>query len=172
MDRRQTSVRHRSGWSAKSLFRWKPGGELCYPKLLYALKRQKEPRHWTEFAAWMAQSWGPIENTWIVPLPGEHALGLARALQIFLSAPLGCFLSKIQAGPEQKERGKGARREVRLYAQVPKNCRLYTNVLLVDDVITTGATAQAAFEALGRPRNCQLWCLMDRLSCDASPALL
>lgn len=45
--------------------------------------------------------------------------------------------------------------------------------IFVDDVVTTGATAQAAYRALGCPANFQVWALAHRsLSCGASRDLL
>jgi len=45
--------------------------------------------------------------------------------------------------------------------------KTFTNVIFVDDVITTGATARAAWLSLGRPERFVVWSLARRLLTNA-----
>ncbi|MGZ3743352.1 MAG: ComF family protein [Pseudobdellovibrionaceae bacterium] len=46
-------------------------------------------------------------------------------------------------------------------------------IIFVDDVVTTGSTARAAWISLGKPRDFAVWALAQRgLSCGASSSLL
>lgn len=59
----------------------------------------------------------------------------------------------------QKQKDVEARREIQF---LPPQNALTDSVIFVDDIITSGATAQAAYEALGRPKHYQVWTLASR----------
>lgn len=165
------------GLISRSLFGWRPGAQRCFPDLIYALKGTDDPHPWFELAVWMVDRFDkrqvepPIA---IVPIPGtppNHALGLARALARVIGGKVADVLLPVHRRA-QKGLSKGERRAIEFQQRGIGLCRLYRAVLIVDDVITTGATAEAAFQALGRPENCEVWCLMDRRPCGVSDALL
>ncbi len=55
-------------------------------------------------------------------------------------------------------------RKQRLSVEFAKMNGLKTDVILVDDVVTTGATAKAAYKACGQPKNFAVWSLFYRKS--------
>lgn len=102
-----------------------------------------------------------------VPVPGprpNHALGLAAALGRVLGHPVADVLAKCHSG-RQKARSREGRAGIRFEFKGATLCTDYRSVVIVDDVVTTGATATAAHDALLGPKNCEVWCLMDRRPC-------
>ena len=90
----------------------------------------------------------------------DHALGFARALHDITGLPLENCLT----APTQRSQ-RGLSRTQRRAIQIVKTKRLkrtYSAFILVDDVVTSGATLQAAFRALKKPHFVQALCLMDR----------
>lgn len=161
---REPVVRDEKLYRIHSLFSWR---ELSPPALAWmvkSLKNQEWPDRWFELVIEMAWQFGPLNEAVFVPVPStkrNHALGLARALSRMTGFPVEEAL-----GPgddhEQKLRTRVERQEVHFERRLWNFCREYTNVIVVDDVVTTGATIRAAFHALGRPRKFQGWCLLDR----------
>lgn len=62
--------------------------------------------------------------------------------------------------PAQKARDKEQRKLRTFYkfSELPSQCI----PIIVDDIVTTGGTAQAAWQALGRMENAQVWCFAHR----------
>jgi predicted amidophosphoribosyltransferase len=131
-----------------------------------ALKRKEHPAFWREAAIWALEAFpAPPPGSVIVPIPSSgrgknHALGFARALSSWSGLEVRELL-RSRPGLPQKGLSRRARRFRRFEPTVPA-WNICTPVVIVDDVVTTGATLNAAWEALGRPGACQAWCLMDR----------
>ncbi len=169
-------VRQVEGLVARSLFSWREGGARGLADLVYALKGRDDAHSWFELAVWMVDRFerAPTGPAVFVPVPGaepNHALGLARALARVVGADVMSALLPVKKR-SQKALTKSERRTIEFGSRGARLCSDYNTVLIVDDVITTGATAEAAFRALDRPENCEVWCLLDRRPCGAPNALL
>lgn len=99
----------------------------------------------------------PRTNTIIASAPSrggqpDHAFHMAQLMSKKLN--LRHEVGLLQRGPEtvtgpQKELAKISRRKIRLLRS-EKNS-IPENIIFVDDILTTGSTALAAYEALGKP---------------------
>lgn len=169
--RRQPTVRREEGFNIRSLFSWERDQ---YPALAWwvrALKGVERNEFWREPALWALATFpAPRGTPQIVPVPSakarNHALGFARALARLTGWPLAQPLT-----PTTPAEQKRLDREQRARRTFTRTGDLYTNVLLVDDVVTTGSTCRAAWTALS-PGTCEAWCLLDRRSCGAPKPLL
>jgi ComF family protein len=110
----------------------------------------------------MAQSLAPFarEIVLLVPVPlhrqrlrsrgYNQALELARALATPLHLPLVCALERVRATPPQTALSRAERRQNVRRAFALTRAVNGARVALIDDVMTSGATAEAAAECLQR----------------------
>lgn len=168
--------RRRDPLLIRSLFAWRPLSPEALERLISALKGKADGDWWRDPALWSLQRhpWPRGENRAVVPVPSEgpnHALGFARALAECANWTVQDTLCTV--GPRlQKKLNREARQSIRFELKAPFSCTRYTSVLIVDDIVTTGATSVAAHAALGHPKKAEVWCLADRRPCgELSPEL-
>ena len=98
----------------------------------------------------------------------DHAFLLAQVMAELWNAPLMCPLTPVGDIRRQRDKSKEERKnrkfEIRSdMTDLIKNIGdPETRIIFVDDVITTGATVKAAFEALGKPPGFEAWSLVRR----------
>ncbi len=170
-----------------SFYKWQPGESDILSNLLVSLKGRRGGTAWTYLAErFVTQRMGreisefPIQ---IIPAPPsgsceiDHAYLWARGLAAALGAEVVPCLVKSKS---TRQRGSARRQRQRIkmdlnekYSSLinsPSSQKLW---IFADDVLTTGSTANAAYEALGCPENFEVWVLGHRsLSCEASKSLL
>lgn len=101
--------------------------------------------------------------------PRMHALRLARsfAKHLGLRALEGLLVDDSRTSVDQKMRDRKQRiRDRRYRISAPEEFLFIENqcFIFVDDLVTTGATARAAYEALGQPPDFRIWALFHRSS--------
>lgn len=172
-----------------SLFEWIPGQQEVLSRLVMALKGHDRRALWKYYAQCFWQrhliSFPAVDKRiLLVPSPSrtlrvDHASLFTLGLQ---EAMGGAICNVLQREPdfiEQKRKSKEQRLAVRFQwaenfsaAQFRRLSRGH-RIVFVDDVVTTGSTAKAAWKALGKPEDFTIWSLAQRsLSCGASMNLI
>ena len=103
----------------------------------------------------------------------DHAGRLAKGMATATGWPLEPVLLRKKKTALQKHRNRQDRFAggVALSAVLQPG-KSFTNVLFIDDVATTGATAHRAWLALGRPLSFHVGVIAHRLSCEMRGGLL
>jgi predicted amidophosphoribosyltransferase len=156
------------------LFDWHRASDKYVSCLIYALKGGGLRAANAMLAAELIRQRvkvGPrgLLATQIVPVPGsksielDHAGMLGYEIARLLQIPLLSCLAKEKQADRQHMLSKTARQKIKFsLKQNKRSLLLMKNTIIVDDVVTTGASVLAAYEALNKPDNCEAWAISRR----------
>jgi predicted amidophosphoribosyltransferase len=173
----------------EALFRWIPGKQEVLSKLLRSLKGRGTEKFWRYYAEeFLRRHWKevPVQKRFLlVPAPSrggekDHAYYFVKALsEAGVGFELYNCLSRENANVSQKKRTRSQRQRTAMgwaenFTLKEFNTKsVGKHIIFVDDVVTTGSTARAAWRTLGKPRDFAVWALAQRgLSCGASRDLI
>lgn len=152
-----------------ALIDWKAYKSDIVSALALNLKENRNPAQW-KYLAWQLLKMNTqiqlTANTVIVPAPAklhkgvDHAFLLAQALCEITNLPFKNILLRSPSEVEQKTKNHLQRRQT-LILNTEKNSK-YNDVIFVDDIVTTGSTALAAYKALNNPQYYQVVSLIHR----------
>lgn len=155
-------------FKVEALFLWQPGQSDSLSRLVLDLKSSNK-NAWQYYAQKFLEIRRKFSSNSILisslSLSGKkHAQNWGESLSHIAGIPhvVGLKICENKSvNLTQKELSKLARRN-RQFENIAELSSQSRNIIFVDDVVTTGATALAAYRALGRPRNFQVWCLASR----------
>ena len=160
----------------RSLLRWPPGESDVLSSLVLQLKDEPQAS-WNIWAEEFLLKWGCAganKTTQIITSESSsgkrHAQNWGDALAQITRHPHDCPLK-----PQEKNAGKAwavskKQRELSRLERAQRSFDLSvdfstsvdTRIIFADDVVTTGQTALAAYDALKEPSDFEVWCLIYR----------
>ncbi len=158
------------GQPTYSLYTWREQKQIH--SLIYGLKNGGVTEAFEKLAVrFLSQRYQitaeSYQNAIILPAPAkaredrDHAFMWAESLSKFSGAQLVKAFEREGLAP-QKRLKKQERLEKKLKLYRDLNDLSAEKFIFVDDVITTGGTAHAAFEALNKPHNFEIWTISCR----------
>lgn len=151
-----------------SLFDWIPNESRKLSLLITLLKNGQPESAFKFYSRMLANELIKynLPDAVIVPAPAknpelkDHAFVLAKSLSEQLQLPMKSILLRPEGHAEQKELGRSERFKKELLN--PEKFSTSKTLIFIDDVVTTGATAVAAYKALSRPQSFLVCCLASR----------
>lgn len=149
-----------------SLLRWPQGESDSLSEVVYLLKKQLSARAWDWYAeifltelVLQDDSFQNLKSTLFVPVPGSksqawHTKNFANSICKITRGQQLKILKKslTQAGvtEDQKSLNKTQREAVKMHflEEFTDKIHNYSSIILLDDVITTGATVKACYKTL------------------------
>jgi len=147
------------GFPLITLFDW--ADELyALPRLVMALKEGENASLWFDFAEVLSDQVGCISNPLFIPIPSrlgikkDHAYLWADALRNRFGGEVSSLLKRADS-TQQKQKNKWERQKIHfeLSGTIGNS---FSTVIVVDDLIASGATMKAAISAL-QPIKKEVW---------------
>lgn len=106
----------------------------------------------------------------LIPCPSkdfskDHGFFWAQVLGEQFGLPVHQALSPLDSHASQKAKKLSLRGDRKFLLEVDERSLKDKNLVFVDDVVTSGATAKAAYLALGRPESFMVWSIFWRKKC-------
>ncbi len=161
--------------NVRYLFDWVPNQDPALSKLLTGLKEGKSPATWKFLAKlFLKQHVGRlnVKEIALLPIPSrhrtrDHAFCWAEALAELIQVPVVQPLVR-QTFHSQKRRSRALRKAIQ-FDLADRTAKVPRKLVIVDDIFTTGSTAQAAIRALQAGRGqfqpveiLEIWALAHR----------
>ncbi len=150
----------------ETLFSWFPDQDRQVSKLIAQLKGGKQDYAFDFYAQrFLARLTARIaSDSCLIPCPSrggapDHAAAFARSLSKYAGIPILDILKMPGNAGIQKAKSRQERQERMLEL---RSKPALGNVIFIDDVVTTGATASSAKNALETAVNFQVWALAHR----------
>lgn len=171
----QPEALEKSGFQFRYLFSWVPGASDILSRYVYLLKSSMAEPLWYELARYFISQKETSPNLIFVPIPSrksrQHSLFFAQALAE-QSGGMVLEILKVDSSAEveQKVKNREQRHKIRfsLNEEFTERLRPDLTLVVVDDVITTGASFEAAYNVLKTaklcPKNIELWAAFRRQS--------
>ncbi|MDZ4662620.1 MAG: hypothetical protein SGJ18_13490 [Pseudomonadota bacterium] len=152
------------------LFCWREENNIV-AELIYAFKGGELKEASQRLACWILSSVDTldIKNAVFIPAPPrkprnyDHATQLAQSLSGLSGRPYFNALERVDSeGQKHLKQTERWSIKMKLNGTFEVDALKEQRIIFIDDVVTTGATAQAAYLALEKPRNFKVWALAYR----------